>query len=269
MRSMHLLGGGLLHDVVHDVSLGGEQHRVVVANTSYSTLATLDATHSFRPLWQPRQISRLVPEDRCHLNCIGVRDGAVARVSLFATSDREGWRTAARDAGVIVDVPSQEVVCSGLAKPHALRWHQNRWWVLDSDSGRFGYVDEMAGRLVPVADVGGFPRGLCMIGHHAIIGVSPRHTPSDDQPMIAGFAARQGGQGAAALLVVDLRTGTTAHTLLLEGIRSIYDIALLPGITRPLVPRLSGTSEDGQWASLPAAWGADADADADAVMQDA
>ena len=34
----------------------------------YSCLATFDPVHSFEPLWQPRFISKLAPEDRCHLN---------------------------------------------------------------------------------------------------------------------------------------------------------------------------------------------------------
>jgi len=32
--------------------------------------------HSFKPLWKPRFISKLAPEDRCRLNGLAMKDGA-------------------------------------------------------------------------------------------------------------------------------------------------------------------------------------------------
>ena len=44
-------------------------------NTRFSCLCTFDAEHSFRPVWRPRFISSLAPEDRCHLNGLAMVDG--------------------------------------------------------------------------------------------------------------------------------------------------------------------------------------------------
>ena len=42
--------------------------RLLFVNTRYSCLATDSVVHSFKPVWRPPFISRLAPEDRCHLN---------------------------------------------------------------------------------------------------------------------------------------------------------------------------------------------------------
>src|SRR5690349_7633180 len=49
--------------------------KVVFVNTKYSCLAELSQTHSFKAIWKPKFISRLAPEDRCHLNGLAMVDG--------------------------------------------------------------------------------------------------------------------------------------------------------------------------------------------------
>jgi len=59
----------------HELAVDG-QDRLIFVNTKYSCLATLDTVHSFKPLWKPRFISKLAPEDRCHLNGLAMKDSA-------------------------------------------------------------------------------------------------------------------------------------------------------------------------------------------------
>ena len=49
--------------------------KVVFVNTKYSCLAELSQTHSFKAVWKPKFISKLAPEDRCHLNGLAMKDG--------------------------------------------------------------------------------------------------------------------------------------------------------------------------------------------------
>ena len=58
----------------HEVGIekGG---RVIFVNTKFSCLATFSLTHSFKPIWKPPFVSRLAPEDRCHLNGLAMADG--------------------------------------------------------------------------------------------------------------------------------------------------------------------------------------------------
>jgi uncharacterized protein (TIGR03032 family) len=49
--------------------------RVLFVNTKYSCLCTLDLTHSFKSLWKPPFISRLTPENRCHMDGLAMDKG--------------------------------------------------------------------------------------------------------------------------------------------------------------------------------------------------
>ena len=248
----YFVGDSLLHDVVHAVTLGGERNEVVFVNTSYSVIATIDQDHSFRPLWKPKHISRLVPEDRCHLNCVALRGDRVAYASMFSLTDTaQGWREAGPGSGVIVDIASHEVVCAGLEKPHSLRWHRDRLWVLDSRAGDFGYVDEQRGRFVVVKHLGNYLRGLVMIGDYAVIGATAtRGEPLKHEPSIPGFTNTAGSLHASALYVVDLRSGEVVHALMMTGINGVYDVAFVSGSANPLVPKFGSTEEDVKWTSF-------------------
>ena len=66
-------------EVFEDGEIDGVRAPLFV-NTLFSCLATTSETHSFKPLWKPPFISRLAPEDRCHLNGMAMRDGKPAYV---------------------------------------------------------------------------------------------------------------------------------------------------------------------------------------------
>lgn len=255
----HFVGRSLVHDIAMDVTLQGERHDMVFVNTSYSVLATVDPDASFRPLWKPSHVSALAAEDRCHLNCFGLEGDRLRWVSMFSGTDSpEGWREAPAEAGLVIDVESNEVVCRGLSKPHSLRWHQGRLWLLDSGSGTFGHVDFDTGRLVPVCRFDTFLRGLAMIGPYAVIGGSARR-PS----MKAGAAAIPGlvvgapQKRISALYVVDLRSGAVAHALRAIGLQGLYDVVHLPTFTRPLVARF-GDEGEANWTTTGSFWAAPA-----------
>ena len=45
-------------------------------NTRFSCLCTLNGIHSFVPRWRPPFVTALAPEDRCHLNGLGLAPDA-------------------------------------------------------------------------------------------------------------------------------------------------------------------------------------------------
>jgi hypothetical protein len=48
--------------------------------------------------------------------------------------------------------------------------------------------------------------------------------------------ARRAAEARCGLQVIDLRTGDTAHWVRLEGMVSeLYDVVVLPGVSRPMV----------------------------------
>ena len=175
-RSAHVTG-----DIdVHEMTWVGDALWFV--NTRFSCLCTLDGVHSFVPRWRPPFVSALAPEDRCHLNGLwlsGDGGGAEARsprgyaTALGETDTPQGWRPRKRDGGVLLEVPSGEVVARGLSMPHSPRWYRDRLWVLESGTGGFGYVDDPGGTYHEVvAELPGFTRGLDFLGDFAFVGLS-------------------------------------------------------------------------------------------------
>ena len=221
---------------IHDIH-GGEDGRPVFVATRFNCVATLDARSSFVPLWRPPWIDRLAAEDRCHLNGLAVEDGRPRFVTAIGRGNvAESWRAARRGGGVVVDVASGEVAAAGFSMPHSPRLHQGRLWLLQAGTGEFGWVDSDAGRFEPVAFLPGFARGLAFVGGHAVIGVSRPRAGSVFDGLPLEDRLRAEGIGAdCRIVVVNLTTGDAEHHLLLEGaVREIYDVAVLPGMIRPM-----------------------------------
>lgn len=220
---------------IHDVAFGPDG-RPVFVNTRFSCLATASDGYSFRPLWRPKCISRLAPEDRCHLNGMATRDGRPRYVTAVALSDvADGWRDRRADGGVLIDVDSGETVLAGLSMPHSPRLHRERLWLLNSGAGELGHADLAARRFVPLAFCPGYARGLAFAGDLAFVGLSlPRENRTFQGLPLDGALQAKGAEPRCGIIVVDIRTGDTIDWVRLEGVvRELYDIALLPGIRRP------------------------------------
>ncbi len=154
---------------------------VVFVNTKYNCLCVPSVTHSFKVIWKPSFISKIVPEDRCHLNGLAMKDGKPKYVTAVCRSDTiDGWRDRRHDGGVVIDVETNEIVCEGLSMPHSPRWADGKLWVLNSGTGYLGTVDFATRRFVPHVFCPGFLRGLAIKGDFAAIGLSkPRNARFD------------------------------------------------------------------------------------------
>jgi uncharacterized protein (TIGR03032 family) len=220
----------------HDIGLGAAALPIFV-NTLFSCLATISETASFRPIWQPPFISRLAPEDRCHLNGLAMKDGQPYMVTATSRSDvADGWRERRTDGGCVVDVASGEIVASGLSMPHSPRYYRGKLWLHNSGTGEFGTIDVETGRFEPVAFCPGFLRGLDFIGKYAVVGLSlPRYRrisglAIDDELERRDTAPRCGVQ------VIDLETGDVPHWLRAKSvIEELYDVIVLPKVRRPML----------------------------------
>ena len=220
----------------HDVALDGAG-RPVFVNTLFSCLATVSETASFKPLWQPPFISKLAPEDRCHLNGLAMQDGQPYMVTETSRSDvADGWRERRVDGGCVVDVASGEIVASGLSMPHSPRHYRGKLWLHNSGTGEFGILEPETGRFEPVAFCPGFLRGLDFIGKYAVVGLSlPRYRRFSGLAIDAELERRD-ATPQCGLRVIDLETGDVPHWLRVDGfVEELYDVIVLPNTRRPML----------------------------------
>lgn len=231
-RTGHTIGDLDAHDIAIDAD-----GCAVFVNTRFNCLATLHQRDSFTPLWRPSFISKLVAEDRCHLNGLALDEGRPRFATAVSRSDViDGWRDRRRDGGVVIDVPSQRIVADGLSMPHSPRLHKGRLWLLNSGSGFLGHVDIERGTFEPLTFCPGYLRGLAFSGPYAVVGLSrPRHDKTfGGLPLQENLAARH-ADARCGLAVIHLATGETIHWVRIEGIVSeLYDVAILPDVVRPM-----------------------------------
>jgi uncharacterized protein (TIGR03032 family) len=219
----------------HDVGFGLDG-RPIFVNTLFSCVAAVSDSHSFKPVWKPDFISRLAPEDRCHLNGLAIEDGQPRYATAVSRSDvADGWRDRRVDGGIVIDVQSQEIVAGGLSMPHSPRLHADRLWLLNSGTGELGFIDLGSGRFEAVAFCPGYARGLAFVGNHAVIGLS---LPRDNRtfsglPLDDALAARDTAP-RCGLAVIDLNGGDMIAWVRVEGVvRELYDVAVVPNVRRP------------------------------------
>src|SRR5262249_36868507 len=179
------------------------------------------------PRWRPPFITALAPEDRCHLNGLGLVDGQVRYVTaLGETDEARGWRANKKDGGILLEVPSGEILLRGLSMPHSPRWHQGKLWLLESGTGTLGTVAFSAGRYVPIAETPGFTRGLDFYGDLAFIGLSQVRESAvfSGIPLTERLTERTCG-----VWVVDLTAGRTVAFLKFEdAVQEIFAVHILP-----------------------------------------
>jgi uncharacterized protein (TIGR03032 family) len=225
-RSVHYTG-----DIqVHELAWAGDELWIV--NTRFSCLATLDREYSFVPRWRPAFVSALAPEDRCHLNGLGLRAGHPAyATALGQTDSAAGWRANKRDGGCLLDVASGAIITAGLSMPHSPRWYADRLWVLESGRGRLARVDLASGRTEVVAELPGFTRGLDFCGPYAFVGLSQVR----ETAVFAGLPlTERSEERKCGVWVVDLRSGATAAFLQFEGaVQEIFGVQVVPQVRFP------------------------------------
>ena len=216
---------------IHDITVDSEGNLVFV-NTLYNCLATLSDSYSFKALWQPKFISKLAAEDRCHLNGLAMLEGKPGYVSAVSQSDMtDGWRDNRRDGGCIIEVSSHEIICNSLSMPHSPRYYQGKLWVLNSGRGEFGYINFDSGKFEPITFCPGYPRGLAFYDSYAVIGISKPRDQTFTGLDLDNLLTEKKINPRCGLLVINLQTGDIVHWLWLEGVvTELYDVQVLPNV---------------------------------------
>jgi uncharacterized protein (TIGR03032 family) len=245
-RSAHVTGDVQIHEMAYARSggfsetaelqasekLNGEELWFV--NTRFSCLATHDPDHSFAPVWRPKFITQLTPDDRCHLNGIGLVNGRPRWVTALGETDSSGgWRENKKSGGILIDFESNEIIARGLSMPHSPRWHNGRLWLLESGTGSLGHVDLGTGQYEPIVHLDGFTRGLEMVGNLAFVGLSQVR----ETAVFSGIQITerlQESQRNCGVWVVDISRGQVVSFLKFEdAVQEVFAVVLLPGVRFP------------------------------------
>lgn len=218
--------------MIHEMVIDGPS--VVFTNTLFSCLSRAQGTQSFIPLWRPSFISKLMPEDRCHLNSFASEGKRVRYATAFSPTDtRQGFREQPVDAGMIIDVERNAVIATGLMRPHSVRLFDGRLYVLNSGVGEVLRVDPEARRSETFATLPGFTRGLRRHGNVLFVGLSTLRATAI--PLNLPLAARADTL-FAGIAALDLETGLVLGMLRLgPDTEEVFDFVILPGIRRALV----------------------------------
>ncbi|MBW4495159.1 MAG: TIGR03032 family protein [Oscillatoria princeps RMCB-10] len=247
-RLAHTTGDNNTHEVVltnppqPPTEKGQQRGGIVFVNTLFSCLAAPHPKHSFTPLWKPLFISKLVPEDKCHLNGLALENGLPAYVTACSTTDTAaGWRAHRHSGGAVIDVRTNEIVCTGLSMPHSPRVYGGKLWLLNSGTGEFGFADKEKGQFQPVVFCPGFVRGLAFHRNYAIIGMSqPRHQNFAGLALDERLATYKMG-ARCGLTVVDLTSGKVVGWLEFKNtVKELFDVAVLRGVRRPMALGFQG-----------------------------
>ena len=217
---------------VHDVAFGSECLWLV--NTRFSCLCNSSRDYSFIPRWQPPFISEVVPEDRCHLNGLAMEGGRPRFVTAMGATDTVGgWRDGKADGGVVVDVPSGQVVLRGLSMPHSPRLHDGALWVLNSGAGELWRVDRGSFRHEVVCGLPGYVRGLSFAGPVALVGLSTIR----EKHIFGGLPVQERyPRLRCGVAVIELRSGRQLGLFeFTEGCTEIFDVRFLPDVGRPMI----------------------------------
>jgi uncharacterized protein (TIGR03032 family) len=179
-------------------------------------------------------------------------DGQPAYVTAASTTDtQDGWRDRRRDGGVVMSVPSGEVVTAGLSMPHSPVVEGDRLWIASSGAGELGVVDA-GGAFEPVAQLPGLTRGLALHGHFAVVGASkPRRGESLAGLPLEDRMPASGGGSRCGVFVVDLDTGRLEHSILFDGgPPEVQDVAVLRDCRSPDAVEFNGDLVQ-EWVTVP------------------
>lgn len=210
-------------------------------NTKFSCISSYDINYSFTPRWKPPFISSLVPEDRCHLNGMATIDNTPAyATALGKTNEKGAWRANIINGGILMKVPSGEIILDNLAMPHSPRIINNELYLLQSATGEIIKCDTEKKDYEVLFKVDGFIRGMAHYKDYIFVGLSKaRESSKTFSKLPVASVAKYAG-----IIVFDLKNKTKVGEIKYNTtVDEIFDVQVLPDT---ISPGLIRTDDDRQ-----------------------
>ncbi|MCD4791704.1 MAG: TIGR03032 family protein [Bacteroidales bacterium] len=214
---------------LHDLSFG--KGGLWAVNTRFSCISSFDINYSFIPRWKPSFITELAPQDRCHLNGMAMIDKTPAFVTaLSKTNTAEGWRDNITKDGVLIKVPSGEIILDNLAMPHSPRIINDELYLLLSARGEVIRCDVKNKKYEVLTKISGFIRGMAFYKNYLFVGLSKvRKTSKTFSKLPVSEMANYAG-----IVVIDLLTNKIIGEITYQTtVEEIYDVQILTNTLKP------------------------------------
>jgi uncharacterized protein DUF4915 len=162
---------------LHDVQVIGNETLVVA---SYE-----NTVFTVPPFGDPLKRWQLPGEpDAWHINCLADHEGEIFASAFCDGRNYRGWLSCHDGAGLVLSLMTGRVVANGLDMPHSPLFIEGSLLVCNSGSGELFEIDPVEPtRRLRTIDLGGFTRGLAVMGDKIFVGVSAKRgaSPSDDR----------------------------------------------------------------------------------------
>ncbi len=208
----------------HDLAFANKG--LLSVNTAFSCLSLIDHEFSFKPIWKPSFITDIQPGDRCHLNGLALINGEPEFVTALGKSDEpSGWRSNKSKGGILIHVPSNEIIIEGLSMPHSPKIFNNTLYLLNSGKGEIISMDLTTRKTEIVKALPYFLRGMAKHGDYLFVGLSKiRKTSSSFQELPVSETAT-----VAGVAIIYLPFKSVIGTIKYENsVEEIYDLQILP-----------------------------------------
>ena len=229
---------------IHDLRVGNND-KVYFISSLFSCIGTRSDTNSFKVYWKPPWVSKIVSENRCHLNGMCCVDGVPKYVtSISRTDSHNGWKNHREKGGVVYDIVNNKLLCKNLCMPHSPIFYNDKLWILESGKGQFGYIDftkteedegEIYHPFVPLIFIPGFIRGISFINStYAVVGSShDRHEQMFSGLPLEGILKDKEIESNCGIFIINIKTNSIAHSLVFEKrIKEIYDVLCIDDCVR-------------------------------------
>lgn len=172
-RQLDLQSLGLEIDDIHDVM----EHAgdLYIVGTTKNTVVKLSSEGVVIERW------RLPGEDdSCHVNCLTLWNGRVVFTSFGEFSGHRGYKGLTRGAGCVHDLLTGKPIIRGLSQPHSPTPVSDSLLVANSEAHELCEF-RADGALVRSKNLGGYTRGICVVGSTIFVGLSSRRDDAQSE----------------------------------------------------------------------------------------
>jgi uncharacterized protein (TIGR03032 family) len=214
---------------IHDIAWGHDGLWVV--NSTFSCLSTLSPDYSFIARWKPSFITELLPEDRCHLNGLAMRENKPKYLTTFnMLNKRDSWDMNTHD-GTLIDIDTNEFLLKGIITPHSPRYYEGNIYLCESGTGTIWKLNPDTGIKDKVIKLQGYPRGMTFYGPLMFVGLSKVRSCHIKNPIPICMEYDTTYSG---IWIINLEDNTEIGHIKFDGdVDQIYDIAVIPESTQP------------------------------------